>query len=64
MLMEKHYKAIAKIIRDNKPIESDNDYSNGKNHAISDISLHLADYFTVDNPKFNRQKFYDVIFKD
>lgn len=64
MLTRKDYKAIAKIIRDNRPAESDNDYSNGKNHAVSDISKALADYLESDNPRFNRQRFYDACFAD
>jgi len=45
---EKHYKAIAEIIKKNR----------AKNNAASwRMITKLANYFTIDNPRFDRQKF-------
>lgn len=60
MLMKKDFKAIAKII------EKDYDCYNGPTgpgmcgEVLKDISEKLADYFATQNPRFNRQKFFDA----
>ena len=73
MLTKKHFKAIAKIIKNcsSKPLLGDpnnidphNQFTCGVDFAKSNISLALANHFKSDNPRFNQQKFYDACFKD
>lgn len=60
MLMKKDFKVIAEIIADNTG-ELHNENCNhymivGRNWLVQE----LANYFTTQNPRFNRQKFLDA----
>lgn len=48
MMARKHYKAIAEIIKENR-LKDDT--------ASWRMIKKLADYFAIDNPRFDRQKF-------
>ena len=56
-MSKKHYKAIAKIIR-----EAKEDYQGGTpaELVLSTIDMQLADYFADDNSRFNTNKFLEA----
>lgn len=58
-MTRKHYRAIAKIIKQEYVFDDDAAavYSRP---AIADIADRLADYFKQDNSRFDRQKFLDA----
>lgn len=67
MLYKKDFKAIAQIIKGEYNTENrtgEIEYDNGFEQALQNLSAKLADYFGQDNPRFDRQKFYDACFKD
>jgi len=56
MFTRQHYKAIAEIIKTHKHdliVTYSTEYKGGKNAVVTN----LADYFTKDNPRFNKDKF-------
>lgn len=53
MFTKQHYKAIAKIVKDNTTIDSRNEYVMNVDFLMND----LADYFVKDNKLFDREKF-------
>lgn len=58
MFSRKHYKAIAKIINEEKIcLDADPDTCSLAINVVSDIASDLAVYFQQDNPRFDRKKF-------
>ena len=55
MLTKKHYKRIARIIRNAKLVH---EYEGAK--AIERIEFQLRQYFAEDNPRFDRVKFTEA----
>lgn len=57
MFTKQHYKAIAEIIKGNKPAHTENSFCMGRKTALEFIADDLAAYFASDNPLFDREKF-------
>jgi len=59
MITKKDFKTVAGIIRDSLPQDktSQNDYLCGKRDALWWVADDLADYFTTQNPRFDRSRF-------
>lgn len=55
-----HYKAIAEILADRFVDIADNAAGFAVRNNIDIIARKLADYFAVDNSRFNRQKFLEA----
>jgi len=53
MLSRKHYCAIARIMADDYPLAENNTPADVWQRAVN----HLAEYFTQDNPRFDRARF-------
>lgn len=62
MFTRQHYKAIAEIIKTNNAVKTEVSpfYRQGNNDACQFITKDLADYFTRDNERFDRQKFVEA----
>jgi len=56
MITKEHHKAIAEIIRDTRKA-MDEDGRCKWWHAVQTIECKLAQYFTDDNPRFDRSEF-------
>ena len=57
MLTKKHFKAIAEILRNNTKVSS-----NGvKVITLEDLVSELDDYFSSDNPRYDRGIFHNAI---
>lgn len=61
MMTRKHFEAVARIIRENTPPEPGDQFENGKISQSYLIASDLADYFSTENPNFDRQKFAEAI---
>lgn len=60
MFTRQHYKAIAGIIKDGANSTGRDPHSQfvkGRESTQVYIAVNLADYFAIDNPRFNRDKF-------
>jgi len=58
MFTKQHYKTIAEIIK--KEIDHWEKKEPRVQIALTEISHNLADYFSGDNPRFDRNKFMDA----
>ena len=58
MLTKQHYEAIAEIVKESWDYDSCGQTMSRV--CYNRISKRLADYFTRDNLRFNRQKFLDA----
>ena len=57
MFTRQHYKAIAEIVKNAKERDF---WSSFRVQALARIAYDLADCFGKDNPRFDRQKFFDA----
>lgn len=60
-MTKRHFIAIAALLKANREVEHDRFYKFGTdepNHLLVDrISRDMADYFAVENPRFDRERF-------
>ena len=58
MLTKKDFKAVAEIVTRLHPAKSKTgDFNKGENFALKNVAIKLADYFTTQNPRFDRNRF-------
>lgn len=53
---KKHFEAIASIIKDNQ-VEIHSDFDRGYIAGVEGVAHEMADYFTSQNPNFDRARF-------
>lgn len=64
-MTQRDYIAIAKIIRERRPIapRHTNASCDVAHDVLDSITSDLADYFHSDNPRFKRSTFYDATYE-
>lgn len=61
MFTRQHFEAIAEILYQyGHVVGRNNDFDQGAEWAVSNVTEELANLFQKDNPRFDRQKFFEA----